>query len=215
MAREVTDRKRLEDQLAHLATHDSLTNLFNRSFFEAQLDLKVAQAARYGTAGAVVMIDLDRFKEINDTFGHGGGDSFLVDFADFLGARFREADVVARLGGDEFAVLLDHVDREDVLRLLGDFVQRTRHHTASIGDGSISATVSVGAALFPEHGSSREALLGFADEALYRAKQDGGNRLQLFEAPPSRAIGRRPVRPGETASESRCSGAICASTCSR
>lgn len=183
VAREVTDRKRLEDQLAHLATHDSLTNLFNRAFFEAQLDLKVAHAARYGNSGAVVMIDIDRFKDVNDTFGHGAGDSFLAEFAEFLKTRFRESDVVARLGGDEFAVLLDHVDREGVVRLLADFVERTRRHSTAIGNSSVSTTASVGAALFPEHGSSRESLLGHADEALYQAKNEGRNRFQLFDGP--------------------------------
>ena len=103
--RDITERKALEEQLAHQASHDSLTNLANRTLFQNRLEHALARAQRHGVAVSILFLDLDDFKTINDTLGHSAGDAVLVAVADRLRARVRECDLAARLGGDEFAVL--------------------------------------------------------------------------------------------------------------
>lgn len=180
VAREITDRKRREEQLAHRATHDSLTRLFNRSFFEAQLDKSIAESVRHGQLGAVLIVDLDRFKEVNDRFGHRVGDAYLEGFGRLLERRFRESDVVARYGGDEFAILLDRPRLDALDDLADELLSRIRHY-AITADERAATTASIGIALFPAHGSSREAVLARADHAMYQAKQRGRNRYCIFE----------------------------------
>jgi len=180
VAREITDRKELEVQLSRLATHDSLTQLLNRSFFESELDLRIAQCVRDGSPGAVVLIDLDAFKAINDSFGHAAGDTFLQEFGGFLLSQFRESDIVCRLGGDEFGVMLLRSDREVVETLSSRLVTAARRFVVESAKGTLSTTVSVGVALFAEHGWTREGLLARADLALYQAKQLGRDRHQVF-----------------------------------
>ena len=180
VAREITDRKHHEEQLAHRATHDSLTGLFNRSFFEAQLDKKIAECVRHGSRGAVLVVDLDRFKEVNDRFGHGLGDAYLAGFAELLTSRFRESDVVARLGGDEFAVLLDRPRMNALDDLASELLARIRHYAAT-ADERASTTASIGIALFPDHGTSRDDVMARADYAMYQAKELGRNRYSIYQ----------------------------------
>ena len=179
IAREITDRRRREQQLAHRATHDSLTRLYNRSFFEGQLEKSLAESVRYGTSGAVLVIDLDGFKDVNDRFGHKVGDTYLAGFGELLRRRFRESDVVARLGGDEFAVLLRGPRPDSFEEVAGGLLTMIRLYAAT-GDERASTTASIGVALYPDHGTSCEHVLAHADLSMYRAKELGRNRFAVF-----------------------------------
>lgn len=179
--RDVTLRKRYEDDLVHMAGHDYLTGLFNRRRFEEELGRSVAAALRHNRSGAVLWLDLDGFKEINDSFGHRVGDEMLVKVAHTLQQTHRGESIVARLGGDEFAVLLPSTDAEGARaaaqRILGE-IRKTGVET----DGQcVRATASLGIVHFPRFGSSAEDLLGKADVAMYRAKESGRARWAEYE----------------------------------
>lgn len=158
---------------------DSLTNLFNRRRFLEELESRLALAQRYGTHGALLFLDLDNFKSINDTFGHHMGDEILVQFAHLLQNRIRKTDVLARLGGDEFAVLLTHVDVQQAESIAWQIAKSVRHLT--IADKQFPGiTVSIGIALFPAQADISKTLLICADLAMYRAKEDGRNRVYIY-----------------------------------
>ena len=176
IARDITARDDMERQLRYMADHDILTGLYNRRRFEQELADKVRYAKRYDRSGAVLMLDLDDFKSINDSFGHSAGDVLLKDIARSLKERVRETDVVARLGGDEFAILLSEVDRHaavDVgLSVLGNVTRRYM---------GTDVAASVGVVAF--HGEPRltaEDLLVAADVALYQAKDLGRNMIAVY-----------------------------------
>jgi diguanylate cyclase (GGDEF)-like protein/PAS domain S-box-containing protein len=173
---DVTERRRLERQLRHHADHDMLTGLANRRVFGQALAAQLARERRYGGESSLLMIDLDGFKEINDTLGHAAGDLVLQAVAYLLTGRVRDTDLVARLGGDEFAVLLPETPREGAEILAIDIVQAVRELSVDIGDGRhASVTASVGAAssgeLADEH--DEDALLAAADIAMYEVKRGG------------------------------------------
>ncbi len=188
---DVTERRRFEGQLQHLADHDPITGLFNRRRFDEELERQLASAQRYRTGGAVLALDLDNFKYVNDTLGHGAGDEMIVCVAEILRGRLRETDVVARLGGDEFAVILPHVDERQARRVAGDLLGAIRSEAiVSTAKGSRRTTASVGIALFPAdpHGLASEELLVEADIAMYDAKEAGRDQACLFDADSSRQL---------------------------
>jgi len=161
-----------------------LTGLLNRRRFEIEVERQLAQAQRYARAGAVVLLDVDRFKQINDTYGHGVGDRLIVGVADVLRARLRGSDTIARLGGDEFAVLLPEVDRAGVEAVAGELVAAVAAQVTCV-DGRVlpRVTVSVGAVPFGPPGKlDREALVIAADMAMYRAKDAGRNGYAIGDA---------------------------------
>jgi diguanylate cyclase (GGDEF)-like protein len=176
----VAERKRLEARLLRLADHDPLTNLFSRRRLQEELRLTLAQTRRYGTRGALLFLDLDDFKAVNDTLGHRGGDGVLAALAHRLRARLRHSDIVARLGGDEFAVLLPHTDSVQGQALSAQLLEAIRSHPIDLGDRTVALSAAIGIALFPEHGTTAEELLGNADQAMYQAKQAGGNRCRVY-----------------------------------
>ena len=181
----VAERKRLETRLVHLADHDPLTNLFSRRRLLEELRLTLAQARRYGTRGALLFLDLDDFKLVNDALGHRAGDKTLSDIARRLHGRLRHSDTVARLGGDEFAVLLPHTETDQAQALAAQLLESIRSQTVDLGRGPVAMSAAIGVALFPDHGSSSEELLAHADSAMYQAKGMGGNRCQVY-APDAR-----------------------------
>ena len=176
---DISERKELAGRLEYLVDHDFLTGVFNRRHFERESAHQVERAARYGSTGAVLLVDVDNFKNVNDTFGHTAGDDLLKGIAGSLKHRMRHTDTLARVGGDEFAVLLPHTDAEQAKAAASDFVKALDQHTAVLANQSIHITASVGVASF-ENFSDLE-VLEHADVAMYGAKQAGRNRYVLYQ----------------------------------
>jgi len=174
--RDLSERLELE-RVVSLASRDPLTGLFNRRRLEEELSSHLAASRRYGTTGALLVLDLDHFKPINDTFGHQAGDVVLRAVGDILRTATREADVPARLGGDEFVVLLPHADATGAEMCASKLLERIGALAPEFHNDRIHVGVSIGLALFPEHGSTPDEILAAADRALYRAKQSGRNRI--------------------------------------
>lgn len=169
---DVTERKRSEEQLRHLADHDSLTGLLSRRRFREELDTQLALKRRYGGEGALLMLDVDRLKAINDTHGHAVGDTVLRRVATTLGNRVRSTDVVGRLAGDEFAVLLPNASGAEADALAQALVERLSEQEV----GGWGLSVSIGVAHFggDQEDRTTDSVLAAADAAMYRAKQQGG-----------------------------------------
>jgi diguanylate cyclase (GGDEF)-like protein/PAS domain S-box-containing protein len=186
---DITERKRFEGQLQHLADHDPVTTLFNRRRFDEELGRELAAARRYGTGGAVLALDLDNFKYVNDTLGHSAGDELIATVAAILSARLRRTDVIARLGGDEFAVVLPHVDEAQALSVADELLAAVRNDAVvTTAKGSRRATASIGIALFggaPEMLTAEELLIE-ADIAMYDAKEAGRDQACVYDAGSSR-----------------------------
>lgn len=180
MAHDVTQRRQAEDQLQHVALHDALTALPNRNMLQEQLKTSLLHAEHGGLNMAMMFLDLDRFKKINDTLGHHIGDSVLIEVARRLRSAMRTSDIVARLGGDEFVVLLPRIaeveDGERVARKVLDlFLEPLR-----VGPHELRVTPSIGLALYPQHGHDPVTLMRHADLAMYQAKNAGRNRIQTY-----------------------------------
>jgi diguanylate cyclase (GGDEF)-like protein/PAS domain S-box-containing protein len=174
-ARDITERKRAAEALEHQALHDQLTSLPNRTLLHDRLQQGILAASRERRSLALLVIDLDHFKDVNDTFGHQYGDLLLEQIGPRLRAVLRESDTVARLGGDEFAILLPEADRaaavETAGRLLAAFTP------SFVVDGrNLLVGASIGVAICPEHGEDAQTLLRRADVAMYVAKRDGGGQ---------------------------------------
>ncbi|MBI2472920.1 MAG: EAL domain-containing protein [Planctomycetes bacterium] len=177
---DITERKRFEAHLEYLANNDPLTNLFNRRRFREELEDWIAQMERHESDGALLFIDLDNFKYINDTLGHQKGDEILINFAYLLRARVRETDIIARLGGDEFAIILPYTDAERAQSIAMQILELARENIHVNNGRFHSVTASIGIALFPEHGNDAEKLLSYADLAMYRAKEKGRNCVSIY-----------------------------------
>lgn len=181
---DVTDRKRYEQKLQHMADHDPLTGLLNRRSFERELTAHVARSGRYGAEGALLMLDIDNFKYVNDTLGHNAGDAIIVRVAQALRTALRESDVVARLGGDEFAVLLPKADipaARVVVDSLLDAVRGQSDSASKLGPRGLSASVGV-AIVTDTDGLTGEDLLVNADLAMYDAKEAGRDRMAVYSS---------------------------------
>lgn len=176
LVNDVTDRQRLHLQLLHQAHHDSLTGLPNRLLLEDRMQQTFALAKRREKRAAVVCLDLDRFKEVNDSFGHAAGDRCLKQIAEHLSQRLRSADTIARTGGEEFVVVLgDLVSLQDADRVANDLLKSVRLPIETEGQ-LLCLSASAGIALFPDDGSEPAELWCAADRAMYRAKRAGGNQ---------------------------------------
>jgi diguanylate cyclase (GGDEF)-like protein/PAS domain S-box-containing protein len=186
--RDITARKTDEATIRHLAYFDALTSLPNRTLFNDRLAQALAHARRHDSRGlAVMFFDLDRFKTINDTLGHGAGDELLRTTAERLAAVIREEDTVARLGGDEFLFLLPGIDDvEDAARVAQKLLDAFGT-PFNVQNHELHVTASIGISLFPADGGDGETLIRNADTALYRAKEQGRNRYQLY-APAMNAV---------------------------
>lgn len=175
--------EKTEAELRFLADHDSLTGLLNRRCFRAKLDRYVSFSARYGGQGAVMIIDIDGLKQVNDKLGHQPGDNLIRRVADILRERVRTTDIVARLSGDEFAVLMPQTDTGGALQLGEDLRAQVAEgfpEESELG----TATISVGITMFGgKRDLGAEAVLVAADQAMYQAKQEGRNRIALFHGP--------------------------------
>ena len=182
VVRDVTEERRFERELERMALHDGLTGLANRSLFHDRLERALSAAERHGEPVAVLFLDLDRFKVVNDTLGHPAGDRLLERVADRLASGFREEDTVARLGGDEFGVLLERFESPDAVeraakRLVGLF-----EAPFEVDGQEVHVSVSVGVALADETGATPEDMLRFSDIAMYRAKERQGSAYHRYDA---------------------------------
>ena len=175
---DISERKEMARHLEYVVDHDFLTGLFNRRHFERALATETARTARYGGSGAVLLIDLDNFKDVNDTFGHRAGDDVLKGVAGLLRQRLRHTDVVARVGGDEFAALLTQTDADHAQSVADEVVKALARETAVLADRSIRITASVGVAMFD--GLADVEVLAYADLAMYEAKETGRNRFEMY-----------------------------------
>ncbi len=193
--------EKTEAELRYLADHDSLTGLLNRRSFRAKLDRYVSFSARYGGQGAVMIIDIDSLKEVNDRLGHQPGDNLIRRVADVLRERVRQTDIVARLSGDEFAVLMPQTDTGGALQL-GEDLRAEVAEGFPEGSELGAATISVGITMFGgKRNLGAEAVLVSADQAMYRAKEEGRNRIALFHGPENPA--RVPLRAQTTSARIR------------
>jgi len=181
VTRDITERKRLEDQLHHLAYHDMLTDLPNRRLLQELLHAAIESARKQDDLLAVLYLDFDSFKSINDNLGHDMGDQFLQSIAKRLRNCVRENDILARLGGDEFIVVLTQIQSIREVTKIAQRIVQNLEQPWSFDNQPFTTTVSVGISLFPHDGETADLLLKQADTALYRAKKEGKNRYTWYD----------------------------------
>jgi diguanylate cyclase (GGDEF)-like protein/PAS domain S-box-containing protein len=186
---DITERKRAEQEIAYLAYHDKLTGLANRARFDDQLEVALARARRSGGAVAILSIDIDRLKQVNDQFGHAAGDELIAQSGARLRGVARETDLVARQGGDEFLILLTDLPQDptgsyrDAQLVVKEVARRVRERFAApfpIGDTELAITASVGISIAPIDATDASTLLRNADIAMYRSKETGGGEFVLY-----------------------------------
>jgi len=189
---DVTEKKQAEEKIYYQANYDQLTGLPNRQLFQDRLHSAVASAKRNHTQLALLYIDLDRFKEVNDSAGHEAGDRLLIQVTKRLNQCIRETDTLARLGGDEFTVILNNLstnyDIENIARTILELLEQPFSLDSGI-DASISA--SIGIAIYPADGENDATLIRHADAAMYRVKETGRNGFEFFTAEMNREAGKR------------------------
>ncbi|MEA2072337.1 MAG: diguanylate cyclase, partial [Campylobacterota bacterium] len=191
VSQDITERKRIEEELAtqkeilsHQAHHDFLTGLPNRLLFHDRLEYAIKEAQRHKTKVALLFIDLDHFKEINDSLGHGIGDQVLQEITLRLRHSIRDEDSIARLGGDEFTVILKNIEHAQDASLVAEKLLKTLSETIeSIGsENRLYISSSIGISIYPDDGADSQSLLKFADSAMYRAKDEGRNNYQYYSS---------------------------------
>jgi len=179
---DITERKLSEKKLIQMAHFDQLTGLANRSLFHDRLEQAVAQAKRHQQKLAVMYLDLDGFKAVNDTLGHKAGDELLAEAAHRLRENVREVDTVARMGGDEFTIILNEItDYDSIKTVAGKLIKAISAPYLHIGTEQI-VTISIGASIYPYDSTDRNALVTAADNAMYTAKGSGKNRCCFYQA---------------------------------
>lgn len=177
---DITRRKEAEELLRYRASHDALTGLPNRELFDDRLQATFSQARRYRRLFALLLVDLDRFKDVNDKLGHAAGDQLLVEAARRLVSCVRESDTVARLGGDEFAILLSEMAEAEEAEQIARRAVGLLNEPYYLDAGTVRISGCVGIALYPQHGEDCDHLRRNADVALYAAKESGRNTYCVF-----------------------------------
>jgi diguanylate cyclase (GGDEF)-like protein/PAS domain S-box-containing protein len=179
---DITQQRRLSRLVEYQATHDALTQLPNRVLLFDRLSRAIVRARRSGHSVAVMFIDLDRMKTVNDTFGHAAGDAVLRSVSARLEAAHRRSDTIARFGGDEFVIVLEDINPETGVSRVAETILAAFHAPFIVEGVEIVIGVSIGVSLYPEHGASAEAMLRTADVAMYAAKEQGGNGFHLYSS---------------------------------
>ena len=177
----LSELRQREDTILKLATHDELTGLPNRRLFYDRLTMAIADARRNNRSAAVVFIDLDHFKDVNDTLGHQAGDAFLIAIAEQLKTVPREMDTCARMGGDEFALVLSNLENREQVSVVTQRVLDTLNIEFSINGACLHASASLGVAIFPDDAQDTSQLLRCADIAMYRSKEAGRNTCRFWD----------------------------------
>ena len=167
-------------ELERLANYDSLTGLFNRHYFNLHFEHLMKQAQRYEKKLALLLFDIDNFKRINDSLGHEAGDIVLVRTAELVSDVLRESDSFFRIGGDEFTIIVENFSSVNEVKILTKRIQQALRTSIDVDDLSFHISLSIGIALYPEHGDSMATLQKSADIAMYQSKQDGKNRFSIF-----------------------------------
>lgn len=180
IAQDITARKEQEAQIRHLAYHDALTGLPNRALVMNRLEQAMAHAQRHRRSLAVLFLDLDRFKTINDTLGHPAGDRLLKQVAERLGAALREEDTVGRVGGDEFLMIVPDLDEPENAAHVATKALSSMARAFTVSGHELHATGSIGISFFPRDSTNAETLVKYADTALYLAKEQGRNTFRFF-----------------------------------
>lgn len=180
--RDISGRRTAEQRIAQLAHFDMLTKLPNRTLFYDRLDQAVARARRYQQKFAVLFMDLDGFKQVNDAFGHHVGDSLLKMVAERLTESARDMDTVARVGGDEFIFILNNIDHADNAVLVAKKILESMSHPFVIKANTCSIGCSIGISIFPDDTDVTETLVKMADDAMYLAKKGGRNNYEFYNA---------------------------------
>jgi len=180
MLTDISEIKHNRTQMEYLATHDYLTKLPNRSLLFDRLEHSIARMKRSRTRGALMFIDVDHFKEVNDTYGHRSGDILLQQIAERLNHLVRESDTVGRLGGDEFLLIIEKMEHIDELLVIIDKIQKLFMTPFTLLDTEVDITVSIGIALFPDNGEDSQTLIHAADQAMYSVKRRGRNGFEFY-----------------------------------
>jgi diguanylate cyclase (GGDEF)-like protein/PAS domain S-box-containing protein len=188
--KDVTEQVRTRRKLDHLAFHDQLTGLPNRALFRDRLEQAMARARRENHLVALMFLDLDRFKNINDTLGHGAGDRLLVQVAERLRTCVRQTDTVARLGGDEFTVIMEQVSHVDQVGVVAQKILDSLAQRFEIGSSVLRVAASIGIAVWPWDDNDADDLIRDADVAMYHAKDHGRNRFEFYSAEMSARVAR-------------------------
>ncbi|MCG7920362.1 MAG: diguanylate cyclase [Candidatus Thiodiazotropha lotti] len=191
MGNDITERKAAAMEIQRLATHDALTGLAGLRLAEDRIEMAIAKARREKCKMAILFIDLDGFKAINDEFGHDAGDALLKEVAARLESKVREVDTVARMGGDEFLIVLTSIQTlADIKRVSEQIVQSVRR-PYHYEDQKLKVSISVGVALYPDHGETRESLVRIADRAMYDVKKESKNDYRVAQLETQGAVGRK------------------------
>ncbi|MBF0124289.1 MAG: GGDEF domain-containing protein [Magnetococcales bacterium] len=176
----IVERKTIEEEISRLARYDTLTSVFNRRTFQEHLEHELAVAQREKRGFALMFLDLDRFKQVNDQYGHGTGDELLRQVVQRLSNTVRKADVIARFGGDEFCILLTTLSNLQDILVVGQKIIATIGQEFDLSGISCQIGVSIGVSLYPSHGNTGEELLEHADQALYAVKKAGRNNILVY-----------------------------------
>ena len=182
IATDITDIKEAEKKMEHLATHDPLTGLPNRALFQDRLDHALKTYKRDQSIFAVMFLDLDKFKQINDTLGHLAGDQVLQETAKRLLSCIRESDTIARVSGDEFTFIIEHIETPGDFELVSNRILESLSSPYTIDGNVVNISCSIGISFFPEHGSDIDSLINNADFAMYKAKSTGGNCTIIYSS---------------------------------
>ncbi|MDO3381069.1 diguanylate cyclase domain-containing protein [Gilvimarinus algae] len=183
VAHDITERKKMEGRLQHLAVHDQLTNLPNRVLLQDRIATALASARRDSNQLALLFIDLDGFKHVNDSCGHSVGDRLLQEVARRLERCVRESDTVGRWGGDEFLVLLSSISAVSDAERVAENIRLSLARPYNLNGELLNLAPSIGIAHYPEHGGGEQTLIQCADHAMYKAKKAGGNRFLVYTSP--------------------------------
>ncbi|RII29699.1 MAG: hypothetical protein CXR30_10265 [Geobacter sp.] len=182
ISKDITDRKVIEEKLAHMAQYDTLTNLPNRALFSDRLQHAISEAVRNRTRLALLFIDLDHFKAVNDTCGHSVGDILLQEAAQRLQSCVRKSDTVGRIGGDEFVIVLPGIEDDRYALAVAEKIRHSLNQRYDLdGCRCQMLSASIGIAIYPDHGANEIELVRNADDAMYQAKDNGRNGVKLFQ----------------------------------
>lgn len=178
---DITERKEIEEHMQHMAQYDALTHLPNRALFDDRLHQAIAAAQRNKSILALMFIDLDKFKPVNDTYGHGVGDLLLQEAALRIQDCLRDSDTAARIGGDEFVILLPTIESTADAGKVGEKIRHSLNQHFELGGHTLKIGSSIGVSVYPQHGSDEKLLVKSADIAMYHAKKNGRNNVKIYQ----------------------------------